>query len=138
MDITDDKLVNVYIKIREKRSANAKVAKEADEVLKQQLATVNSELLRRMHERGNDGFKTLHGAVYKATIVQVTIADDSAFFPWVRDNDALDMLERRVKSTEVQKYIAAHGEAPPGLTIFKEEEARVRKDNSNKTEGVAA
>ena len=98
---------------------------------------MNAELLSRMKARGQDGFKTALGAVYKAIVVRVAIADEGVFFPWVRENDALDFLERRVKSTEVQKYMAAHGEAPPGLTIYKEEEARVRKDNS-KTEGEAA
>jgi hypothetical protein len=135
VEISDDRLVKVYLKIREQRAANNKAAKDADDELKKQLATVNAELLSRMHKRGNEGFKTPHGAVYKAIVVQVTIADDSVFFPWVKEHDALDFLERRVKSTEVQKYMKEHGAAPPGLTIFKEEEARVRKDNSDKTEG---
>lgn len=129
-EIPDDRLVKVYLKIREQRAANNKAAKDADDELKAQLATVNAELLSRMRKRGNDGFKTPHGTVYKATVVQVTIADDSVFFPWVQEKGALDFLERRVKSTEVQKYMAEHGEAPPGLTIFKEEEARIRKNTS--------
>lgn len=133
VEISDDRLVKVYVKIREQRAINSKAAQAVDDELKAQLATVNAELLSRMKKRGNDGFKTPHGTVYKATKVQVTIADDSAFFSWVREHDAMDFLERRVKSTEVQKYTAQHGEAPPGLTIFKEEEARVRKDNSDKT-----
>ena len=135
--ITDDRLVKAYLRIREQRSTNNAAAKVVDDQLKDQLGMVNAELLSRMKARGQDGFKTALGAVYKAVVVRVAIADEGIFFPWVRENDALDFLERRVKSTEVQKYMAAHGEAPPGLTIYKEEEARVRKDNS-KTEGEAA
>jgi hypothetical protein len=79
-----------------------------------------------MNQRGNDGFKTEYGTVYKAETVRCSIASEEALFDWIKQHDAFDMMERRIKSTAVQAYIKEHGITPPGVSVFREFSARVR------------
>lgn len=127
--ITNDKLVKLYIKIRDAKSAFVK-AHEAElaERFEKPLAQIQTELKVRCQSMGNTGLKTDYGTVYLAETMKVSCGDWGVFHDWIKKNDALDMLEQRVKVGEVKTYMETHGgELPPGLSVFKELEARVRK-----------
>jgi hypothetical protein len=51
------------------------------------------------------------------------------FYGWIKDNDAFDALERRVKKTFVTEFMETHegGLPPPGITVSREYVVRVRK-----------
>jgi hypothetical protein len=125
-----DRLVKVYVKIRDAKLA---FKKEADATLAdfdRKLAIIAAELKSRAQQEGVDGFKTEYGTVYMAVDYKVSCADWGAFYQWVKENDELDFLERRIKSAKVKEYMDAHnGELPPGVSVFKELEARVRRSN---------
>lgn len=129
-DVSIKKLAAVYFKIREAKAANTREYEARDKELAEQLSVVSNEMLRQMHERGVSSEKIDGlGTIYIHKAVRATIADDAAFFGWVRDKDCIgDALERRVKSTFIQSYMENNdGVAPPGLSIFTEMTARMRK-----------
>lgn len=128
--LADDKLVKIYVKIREAKSAFVKSHTAALEATYETpLRQIATELKRRLQGRGNDGLKTKHGTVYIAEIMKATISDGQVFHQFIRDReDGLDFLEQRVKVGEVKAYMDKNnGELPPGLSVFRETEARVRK-----------
>lgn len=122
-----DRMIRVYRKIREKRTALKKAYDAEDKVLSKQLATLDAEFQRLLSSTNSKSIKTDEGTVFTKVDTKVSIADSGTFMSWVRDNDAMEMLQKRVTTKEVVEYINEHGEAPPGLTIYREHKVQVRK-----------
>jgi hypothetical protein len=127
--VTDEKLVKIFVKIRDaKRDFAAAYKTQLEEQFDKPLRQVSTELKRRLESRTNQGLKTEYGTVYLAEEMKVSCQDWGIFYDWIKNNDALDFLEQRVKVGEVKTYMEKHsGELPPGLSVFRELEARVRK-----------
>ena len=128
MSATIEKLVSVYVKIRDKRSELKRTFEAEDEVLKSQLELIERELLARSNESGVKSFRTDMGTAYIEETTKASTADWAAFTRFVRDNDAFDMIERRVKVKELKDYMDSHdGALPPGVNVFRESVVRVRR-----------
>ena len=125
-DASDNRLVATYLKVRDQAAAHAKEYETAHKRFTDTMSAIQDELLRRMNERGNDGFKTEHGAVYRAETVRCSMADEAVVWDWIAKNNAFDAVEKRIKSTFVQEYIKEHGVPPPGVNVFREYNARIR------------
>lgn len=122
-----DRMVRAYMKIREARAALKAEFDAKDKELKSKLEMLDGEFIKAFTETGTTSIKTADGIVFRQTNTKATIADTSAFFPWVAENDAFDMLQKRVTVKAVTDYLEEHGEAPPGVTVYREHEVRVRK-----------
>lgn len=122
-----DRMVRVYRKIRDARAELKAKFDEEDKKLKEQINTIETEFQKLFAETGTTQIKTPDGVVFRQTTTKASIADASEFLPWVRENDALDMLQKRVTVKAVTDYIEETGETPPGITIYREHEIRVRK-----------
>lgn len=123
-----EKLVKLFIKTRTAKSAAKKVfdtqADEFDAILR----ACENHMLKKADADGVTGFTTPFGTTYTAETTKISIADDTAFFDFVKVEADLDFFERRVSSTHVANYQKLHdGVAPPGLNIFRERIMRVRK-----------
>lgn len=137
--ISDDKLVRVFTRIRDaKKAFVAEHEKQLLETYDHPLAVIQTELKRRLQGREAKGLKTEHGTVYLAETLKVSIADGSAFIGWGKAHDCLEIFyEQRIKAGEVKNYMEQHnGEVPPGLNIFRETEARVRKPTQRGAKAV--
>lgn len=125
--IKNDKLVKIFLKIRDARKALSAKFDAEDGALKAQLDTISVELKRRCLNAGDTGFKTEFGTVFITETLKVSCGDWAMFGEWLKTQDPLVYMESRVKSTAIKEYMDAHnGELPPGISIFKESEARVR------------
>lgn len=125
--VQNDKLVRIFTKIRDARKKLSAEFDLADNALKLQLDAVATELKRRCLETGQTGFKTDFGTVYITETLNVGCSDWTMFGDWLKDKDPLAFLESRIKKTAIKEYMEAHkGELPPGVTTFRETEARVR------------
>jgi len=122
-----DRMVRVYRKIREARAELKAEFDEKDKEFKEKLKTLEEAFMAQMNEIGSDSIKTPDGVVFRQVTTKASIADASAFFPWVRDHDAFDMLQKRVTIKAVTDFIEDNGEAPPGISVHREHEIRVRK-----------
>ena len=123
-----DQIVRVYVKIRDARAAASKEAKERDAELKDKLSKLEAVLLNHLNETKADSVKTSEGTFYRQEDLIPTGSDWEAFYAWVKENDAFDALERRIKKTFIAEYIEAHdGEIPPGVSVYREHVVRVRR-----------
>lgn len=123
-----DQIVRVYVKIRDARAAAAKEAKERDAELKDKLSKLEAVLLNHLNTTKADSVKTSEGTFYRQEDLIPTGSDWEAFYAWVKENDAFDALERRIKKTFIAEYIEAHdGEIPPGVSVYREHVVRVRR-----------
>jgi len=122
-----DQVIAAYIKMREKKSRM-----EAE--VKAEVAKINEKLMRlegwlrgKADEQGVTSFKTNHGTAFMTTVDFASVADWDAVLKFIKDNDAYDMLERRVSKTAVRGYIEANKSIPAGINYGTKLEVNVRK-----------
>jgi hypothetical protein len=134
--ISDDALVSAYINIRTARAKANSDANKVDAEFKEKLEVINAELLRRMNERHNTGFRTEYGSVHREedfkpsaeNWVEVyqwimddaieTALDRTGLAPSVRENvknalktvtpERFEILEKRLKKTTISEYMKEH------------------------------
>jgi aspartate ammonia-lyase len=123
-----DKMVKLFVKVREAKAKATKAAGVIEANYKAVMEACENHMLAAADKAGVEGFRTEFGTTYTAETSKVSIADDQAFFAFVKEKGDLDFFERRVSSTHVANYAAANeGALPPGLNVFRERVMRVRK-----------
>lgn len=123
-----NELVEKYIQLRDKKAAikaeyDAKVA-DVDNVLDK----IEAVLLKTFDEAGMDSVKTSSGTAYKSLRTSASVADWDAFWSYVQQNGAFEMIERRCNKTAVEQHKSANdGQLPPGLNWREERVVNVRR-----------
>lgn len=65
--------------------------------------------------------------------MQVSCKDWKAFHDFVKENDQLDMFERRISRNVLKQYMEAHEDTiPPGLDVIFEQTMTVRRSTTTK------
>lgn len=139
VEVGDDRLVKIIIKIRDTIAAVNKEYEERLNVLKEQKKLAETEILRRLQERGATQTKTQYGTCFITTKEQFTIADEEAYGEFVKAQGDYTFYQKRAKVERVQEYMNNHdGALPPGLNVFRELEINTRvprkttaKENAN-------
>lgn len=128
------KLTAIYRRIRDEKSRLKAEFEAEEEQLNTKLATIEGVMLRHLNQIGANSVATPEGTFYRQEDVKPSIADDTAFFGWVRETGAFDALYRRVSSRFVTEYMESHKDAdgnlgppPPGLHVHREWKVNVRK-----------
>lgn len=126
MDMT--KIVATHLKIRQKRSEIKKAFDEQDKELKAQQERLEAAMLKFMQDNKMSSVKTDAGTFYRQEEIKPAGSDWDAFYKWVREEDAFDALERRIKKGFIVDYMEENeGELPPGVSVYREFVVRVRK-----------
>ena len=130
--VSVSRLVKIYVKMRDAKAAIKHEMEDKIAAIDVQMRTVATELKTRAQAEGVKGFKTEFGTVYMATAFKTSCQDWGVFYKWIEETGNLDFLERRISSAKVQDYMSEHnGELPPGVSVFKELEARVRRTSES-------
>jgi hypothetical protein len=126
--LNSDKLVKLFVKTREARAALTRSYDAEKAQLDQIMQMCENFMLKAADAAGVTGFTTEYGTTYAANKMNLSIADDAAFYGFVLAQKDLDFFERRVSSRHVEDYMkTAGGAVPPGLNVFRERVMRVRK-----------
>jgi hypothetical protein len=110
-----DEIVGRYVALRDKKEEIAKQQKEALRPYNDALEKIEAALLNYFNQSGSDSCKTPAGTAFTSTRSSATVADREAFFGWVLEHNALDMLEARCAKLAVEQYLDSTGELPPGV-----------------------
>lgn len=127
-DIATSKLVEVYIKIRDRRAELTKEFETQDAVLKQQLNVVQSKLLEACKDADADSIKTGQGTVIRTTKTRYWTSDWQSMYEFIKTHDAYDLLEQRLHQTHIKDYLTNNPDVlPPGLNSEREYAVSVRR-----------
>ena len=122
-----DKIVRAHLAIRNERKRLTSDFNATDSDLKRKQERLEAEMLRFMRESGMESVRTDAGTIYQQESVKPAASDWTAFYAWVRENDAFDALEKRIKATFVKDFMEENdGATPPGVSVHREYVARVR------------
>lgn len=115
-DLDDGSLLKLFIGLRDRRAQRKAAYDEDDASDKDKQNKIEIEFLRRFQERGIDNVSARDvGTAYKSTRASATVADWEAVLDHVRENDAWELLERRVNKTAVEQFKSVDGDLPPGV-----------------------
>lgn len=115
-ELDDVSLLRLFIALRDRRAQRKAAYDEDDAGDKDKQNKIEIEFLRRFQDRGIDNVSARDvGTAYKSTRASATVADWDAVLDFVQENEAWEMLERRVNKTAVEQYKSVEGDLPPGV-----------------------
>jgi len=119
-----DKLVRIYMKMRAKLSElDAQV-----ESIKEQQQLLKNEIKDRMRSVGAKSMKTEYGTVSLTEKTRYYTQDWDSFKRFVIENDAVDLLEKRIAQTNMKLFLQENPTlVPPGLNSDTEIDVSIRK-----------
>lgn len=123
-----DKLARIYMKMR---AAIQDVEREYDskiEALKAQQQEVKNAIKDQMLASGSKSVRTDHGTVMLTEKRRFYTQDWDSFKKFVIEQEAVELLERRIHQTNMGKFLEENPSlVPPGLNSDTEFDVSVRK-----------
>ncbi len=111
-----DKLVRVYVKIRDAREALSRKYEEEDAALKEQQDVIKQELLDRCKSVGAESLKTEFGTATRTVKVRYWSNDRGAMHSFCKEHDVLDLMERRISQGNMKAFLKDNPDIKiPGL-----------------------
>lgn len=127
MTVNVDDVVAAYMKLRDKKDSMEAAVKEQTKALKEKMNQLEAWLKEKADADGVTSFKTKHGTAFLTTTDYANVADWDAVLNFIRDNDAFDMLEKRVSKIAVRGYIESNKAVPAGVNYGTKLEINIRK-----------
>jgi hypothetical protein len=122
-----DDVIAAYLKLRDKKESIEAAVKEQTREISEKLTKLESWLKEQADAQGVTSFKTKHGTAFLTTSDFANVADWDAVLSFVKQNEAYDMLERRVSKKAVRGYIEENKLVPAGVTYGTRLEVNVRR-----------
>ena len=127
MELSTDKVIETYLKLRAKKEAIESEAKEKVVEIKANLIKLEAYLKEKMDAEGETSKKTPFGTAFITTTDFAQVGDWDATLNFIKENEAWDMLEKRVSKTAVRGYIDANKAVPDGVNYGTRIDVNVRK-----------
>ena len=127
-----DELVKIYLTIRNERERLKSGWEVEDGELEQEMKLLEQSMLTVCNDTNASSIRTESGTVIRSLKERFTTNDWDNFKKFVLDNEAIDLLERRIHQGNFKEFMAEHqGEGlPPGVNVMKEFTIVVRKPSN--------
>jgi hypothetical protein len=123
-----EQLVTIYIKMRDARVKLQREFDEADGKIKEQQEQVTQALLEMCKETGAEGLRTPAGSVFKTIKTRYWTSDWGSMKQFIKDHDALDLMEQRVHQTNMKNFLEENPTLmPPGMNVDSRYSITVRR-----------
>jgi hypothetical protein len=107
-----DKLIRVFIKMRDRCKELEAQKAEVEE----QMDVVKSQILDQCNAVGANSLSTPYGRITRKLITRYWTTDWEAMHAFIKDNEAMDLLERRIHQTNLKTFLEEYPDKiPPGL-----------------------
>lgn len=126
-----DKLVRIYMKMRAKLTEIEAEYDAKIDALKEQQKDVKNAIKDMMLAQGSRSVRTDHGTVVLSEKTRFYTQDWESFKTFVVQQDAVDLLERRIHQGNMAKFLEENPALmPPGLNSDTEFDVSVRKPST--------
>lgn len=127
MTVNVDDVVATYMKLRSQKEAIEAEVKDRVSGIKAKMEKLEAWIKEQADTQGVTSFKTKHGTAFLTTTDYANVADWDAVLGFIRENEAFDMLEKRISKIAVRGYIDANKAVPPGVNYGTKLEVNIRK-----------
>ena len=123
-----NELVKVYIKIRDKKDTIKRAADEQVSQLNEELSIVEEALREQLKTSGADSIKTPNGTAFVTIKSRYWTDNWEKFYGFVQDQEAFELLEKRIHQGNMKSFIEENPEAvPEGLNVESKMGVTVRR-----------
>ena len=127
-DISVDKLVSVFIKIRDARDTAEREWEQRKADFNEQLELSNQQLLEICKSTDADSIRTAHGTVIRTVKSRYWTNDWEQFHKFLLENSAPDLLEKRIHQSNMKQFLEENPELlPAGLNVDSAYSITVRR-----------
>ena len=122
----------IYIKIRDKRSANKKIFEAEDQDLEEQMKVLAQEMLDVCKDMNADSVRTPHGTIIRSVKSRYWTNDWDSMYSFIEETNAFGLLEKRLHQTNMKDFLAENPDLyPKGLNVESEYTVVVRRSKEN-------
>ena len=127
-----DELVKIYLTIRNEREKLKSGWEVKDGELEQEMKLLEQSMLTICNDTNASSIRTESGTVIRSLKERFTTNDWDNFKKFVLDNEAIDLLERRIHQGNFKEFMAEHKDdgLPPGVNVMREFTIVVRKPSN--------
>lgn len=123
-----DKLVKAYIKMRDARSQLKEQYETEDAKIKGQMEVIEAHFLELCKATGASSIKTPVGTIIRGIDSRYWTSDWEEMHKFIRENDAIDLLERRIAQKAMAEFLKNNPDKlPKGLNVNSEYKITVRR-----------
>mgnify|MGYP003344220588 CR=1 FL=1 len=128
-----EELVKTYLTIRSEREKILNEYEEKDKKLKEDMSLIEQSMLIVCNDTNAESIRTQHGTVIRKLNERFYCNDWDNFRQFVLDNEAVELLERRIHQGNFKEFISErpHEGLPPGVNVMREFGIVVRKPASS-------
>lgn len=127
-DISIEKIVAAYVKIRDAKDAIYQKYKAETTELEEQMNVLKYKLLEVSKETGVTSFSTPSGTAYRTVKDRYWTNDWESFYDFMQENNAMGLLEKRIHQTNMKEFLENNpNQEPKGLNIDREYEITIRR-----------
>jgi hypothetical protein len=121
-------LVKAYLKMRDARSALAAKFEADDKKIKEQMEVVENFLLETCKRAGGNVSIPGVGTVIRGVSTRYWTSDWEAMHNFVKENDAIELLERRIAQRAMGEFLKANPDKlPKGMNVESKYTVTVRR-----------
>lgn len=123
-----DKLVEVYIKIRDARDEVRREADKKEADLNEQLELISQQILEVCKQTGADSIKTKHGTAMRGVKSRFWTNDWEKFYEFMSEQKEFGLLEKRIHQTNMKQFLEENPDMhPAGLNVERTYAITVRR-----------
>jgi hypothetical protein len=131
MSINVDDVIATYMKLRNQKEAIEAEVKDQVVGIKAKMEKLEAWIKEQADAQGVTSFKTKHGTAFLTTTDYANVADWDAVLDFIRENEAYDMLEKRISKIAVRGYIDLNKAVPAGVNYGTKLEVNIRKPSAS-------
>lgn len=123
-----DKLVRVFIKMRDKKAEIAKEAQEKESELEEKMTKIRRALLNYCKENEVESVRTESGTFFRSIKARYTTTDWSSMNKFILEHQAVELLDKRINQGNMKQFLEDNPDLlPPGLNIDREYAITIRR-----------
>lgn len=127
-EVPVEKLVKVYIKMRDKHTELLHAFQEQENALKEKMAKVKIALLDHCKEHNVESVRTAEGLFFRTIKQSYWTNDWESMGKFIVEHQVPELLEKRLHQGNVKQFLAEHPDLlPPGINVDSEYSVTVRR-----------
>jgi hypothetical protein len=127
-EVPVEKLVKVYIKMRDKHTELLHAFQEQENALKEKMAKVKTALLDHCKEHNVESVRTAEGLFFRTIKQSYWTNDWESMGKFIVEHQVPELLEKRLHQGNVKQFLSEHPDLlPPGINVDSEYSVTVRR-----------
>lgn len=128
LEVPIDKIVDTYIKIRDKKDALTNQYKQDAAALDEEMAVLKHKLVEISKDTGVTSFSTPTATAFRTVKTRYWTNDWESFYGFLQEHGAMQLLEKRIQQSNMKDFMEQNPDKhPPGLNIDSEYDITIRR-----------